>query len=297
LRGLFQTILFFSQKGKHWLILLLLVFACFGLQASKPFRLDSLSCQQVWIASQVLPGSGQVINKQYWKIPVFYSGMGSMLYMGLNARNEYKSRVNRYNESLFTPSDDEVMRMELVELRMKRDAFFVGAAAFYLASVADAIVVNAGDRHSPATATILSALLPGTGQVYNKKIWKVPVIYGGIASLYYIVDFNQRGYDFFKTAFQQLVDPNQVDVFEGRVSKEELLFRRDLYRRNRDLALIGLAGLYILNIIDANVDAHFFDWDISDNLAMGIEPLIQGGLSSQAFGSTPSFGLSIKFDF
>jgi len=88
-----------------------------------------------------------------------------------------------------------------------------------------------------------------------------------------------------------------VDVFEGRVSKEELLFRRDLYRRNRDLALIGLAGLYILNIIDANVDAHFFDWDISDNLAMGIEPLIQGGLSSQAFGSTPSFGLSIKFDF
>ena len=124
-------------------------------------------------------------------------------------------------------------------------------------------------------------LLPRTGQVYNKKIWKVPVIYGGIASLYYIVDFNQRGYDFFKTAFQQLVDPNQVDVFEGRVSKEELLFRRDLYRRNRDLALIGLAGLYILNIIDANVDAHFFDW-IQHNLAMGNRAFNSGVLSSQA---------------
>ncbi len=284
-------------KGHHLPIALICILLSSNASASKPFYLDSLSSQQVWLASHVLPGSGQVINKQYWKIPVFYAGMGSMIYLGVNANSNYRKIMGEYQSTLFTPEGGEHLKRESTLYKIERNACYAGAAAFYLASVADALIVKAKGRHSPATATILSALVPGMGQVYNQKPWKVPVIYGGIASLYYIVDFNQRGFVFFKTAYEQLIDPNQEDVYGGQVLKEELIWRRDLYRRNRDMAIIGLAGLYVLNIIDANVDAHFFDWDISDNLALGIEPVLNGGISAHSIGSAPNFGVRLKFDF
>ncbi len=285
------------SKGHHLLIALLCIVLSSNTNASKPFHLDSLNSKQVWLASQVLPGSGQVINKQYWKIPVFYAGMGSMIYLGVNANNNYRRIRNEYQSTLFTPEGGESYEKEWTLYRIERNAYYAGAAAFYLASVADALIVKTKGKHSPATATILSALVPGMGQVYNQKLWKVPVVYGGIASLYYIVDFNQRGFVFFKTAYEQLIDPNQEDVYGGQVPKEELIWRRDLYRRNRDMAIIGLAGLYVLNIIDANVDAHFFDWDISDNLALGIEPVFNRGISAQSMGSAPNFGVRLKIDF
>jgi len=220
-----------------------------------------------------------------------------MIYLGVNANNNYRRIRNEYQSTLFTPEGGESYEKEWTLYRIERNAYYAGAAAFYLASVADALIVKTKGKHSPATATILSALVPGMGQVYNQKLWKVPVVYGGIASLYYIVDFNQRGFVFFKTAYEQLIDPNQEDVYGGQVPKEELIWRRDLYRRNRDMAIIGLAGLYVLNIIDANVDAHFFDWDISDNLALGIEPVFNRGISAQSMGSAPNFGVRLKIDF
>lgn len=282
-------------KGHQRLIALLLFFAIPFAGFSQGIRLDSLSIGHVWVASQLLPGAGQVINKDYWKIPVFYSGMGASLYMGWRANSNYHKTLNQYNSSFTEIGGDLMFQEQVTKYRMQRNMFYAGSALFYISSVADALIVHSADRHSPTTATVLSMLLPGMGQVYNQKLWKVPVIVGGFASLGYVVDFNQRGYKRFGDAYSQ----HPYDEFGGRRSKDELKYLRDAYRRNRDLSIIALAGFYLLNIIDANVDAHFFDWDISDDLALKLEPSVNGmAMHTPALSTfSPTFGLKLSYSF
>jgi len=129
-------------------------------------------------------------------------------------------------------------------------------------------------KHSPTKATLLSLAVPGLGQCYNKKWWKVPIIYGGFAALTYGVIFNHTEFHRFKTAYGYRVDGDSlsVDEFNGQISDAELLSNTDFYRRNRDLSYIGIGLLYVLNIIDAAVDAHLYDFDVSDNLSMRVQP-------------------------
>lgn len=275
------------------MIALLLFFQSNEAFSLQPVKLDSLSAKQVWLAAHILPGSGQLINKQYWKIPVFYTGMGSMLYFGLQANENYHNTQNEFNKPIYGPEEEFRFKEKWTAYKVERNIFYAGAVAFYVASVADAMIVKTKGKHSPTTATILSTLVPGMGQVYNQKLWKVPVVFGGMAALYYVIDFNQRGYKRFGEAYKQY--PN--DEFGGIWGKTELLYLRDAYRRNRDLSIIGMFGIYILNIIDANVDAHFFDWDISDDLAFKVEPVINGGYSSFNPYSEPSFGLRFRYNF
>ena len=128
--------------------------------------------------------------------------------------------------------------------------------------------------HSPKKATILSAVLPGAGQLYNKKWWKVPIIYGGFAGLGYAFVFNQDQYDLYRDAYLLRVDddPNSIDEFDGVYSDANLIELQDYYRRNRDLSIIGGVLLYVMNIIDANVDAHLFHFDVGEDLSMNVQP-------------------------
>lgn len=133
--------------------------------------------------------------------------------------------------------------------------------------------------HSPRKATIYSAALPGLGQIYNRKYWKVPLVYGGFAALGYFINFNHGEYIKFRQAYSDIIDtdPNTsshlkliVNYQPDRTSQytETLRTTKDYWRRNRDLLVIGTAVFYAINIIDASVDAHFFKFDISDDLSM-----------------------------
>ncbi len=128
-------------------------------------------------------------------------------------------------------------------------------------------------KHSPGKAMIFSLILPGAGQVYNKKIWKVPIIYLSLGTLIYYADRNQDYYQRFRRAYLYQTDTlsSTVSEFNG-ASNDQLLYYRKQYRRNRDLCILGITAIYILNIIDANVDANLFDFDVSDNLSMRLEP-------------------------
>jgi hypothetical protein len=130
--------------------------------------------------------------------------------------------------------------------------------------------------HSPGKAALFSAVLPGFGQLYNKKYWKIPVIYAGFGTLVYFIVFNNNEYQRYRTAFilRNDNDPLTHDEFEGKLTPDELKYLKDEYRRYRDLNIIMTAGLYALNIIDANVDAHFFDYDISPDLSLKLEPAV-----------------------
>lgn len=165
-------------------------------------------------------------------------------------------------------------------------------------AVNDSVKISADlqpKNHSPKKASIYSALFPGLGQIYNGKYWKLPIIYGGFAGLVYGFSWNNNLYNDYFEAYRtisQYSSPSQLtakdkaylDKFINNPSidltnsthfsyvTKQLLSGKDFYRRNRDLTIIGMFALHVLNIIDASVDANFFDYDISDDLSMRIEP-------------------------
>ena len=147
--------------------------------------------------------------------------------------------------------------------------------------------------HSPRKATIMSAILPGAGQAYNKKYWKIPVIYAGFTALGYFVVTNNKDYIIYKDAYKYRMDENEAttDDFVGIYSAEDLVTLKNYYRRNRDLSVIGMSLLYVLNIIDASVDAHLFYFDVSDELSLNIAP---GYMPGQFSGPALSFNLKFK---
>lgn len=132
-------------------------------------------------------------------------------------------------------------------------------------------------KHSAKKASIMSICLPGLGQVYNRKYWKVPVLYAGLGTLGYFVVTNRNYYKEFKTAYQYRTDndPSTVDKYaNSSATAEQLKSYRDYYRHNLELSVILTAGLYLINIVDASVDAHLYKFDVSDNLALHISPYI-----------------------
>lgn len=147
-------------------------------------------------------------------------------------------------------------------------------------------------HHSPTKATIFSAVLPGAGQVYNRKYWKVPIVAAGIGTCIYFIDRNTRQYERYKDAYIALTDndPNTVDEFNGQFSAGAVLDVANTYRKWRDLSWICTGAVYILNIVDATVDAHFVRFDAGDDLTLAVAPGFE--LASQN-----ALGVSLQLNF
>ncbi len=150
--------------------------------------------------------------------------------------------------------------------------------------------------HSPKKATILSAVVPGAGQFYNKKYWKIPVIYTGFGALSYSIITNQRLYKDYRSALRYRTDDdiNTTDNFP-QYSVDGLMQAKNYYRRNLELSYIFSTVLYVLNIVDAAVDAHFYEFDISDDISLKLQPaLITMPYAECYYGNGFSLTLKIK---
>jgi len=135
-------------------------------------------------------------------------------------------------------------------------------------------------------------MVPGLGQFYNHKYWKVPFIYGAGGTFAYFVVFNQDKYKKFRDAIEK-GDTGEPVFIDGSYYDFEILPRgRDYYRRNRDLSVLGTAAIYFLNVIDAMIDAHFFYYDVSDDLSFHIQPAM-----FQSPGFTAAVGFQIDIGF
>lgn len=144
----------------------------------------------------------------------------------------------------------------------------------------------------PKVATILSAILPGAGQAYNEKVWKVPIIYGGIITTAYFVEFNNRRYQKFREALTIVRDPSLGPNPFPNLNQDGIIRNVDYWRRNRDLCYLIFGVIYVLNIVDAQVDAHLSGFDVSDDLSWKLEP------SYETFtAGGQSVGLSLKLNF
>jgi hypothetical protein len=154
-------------------------------------------------------------------------------------------------------------------------------------SVEDSIFIA---EHSPRKASIYSAILPGLGQIYNRKYWKVPIVYAGLGGFTYGVIYNADKYKYYKDIYKHMLD-NNLDEWEGYTKLQAETYK-DFHRRYRDLFAIVTAGFYILQIVDANVDANLIDYDISEDLGMMINPVL-----IPSMGNNYSVGLRYCLNF
>jgi hypothetical protein len=145
--------------------------------------------------------------------------------------------------------------------------------------------------HSPRKAVALSAICPGLGQVYNKKYWKLPIIYGAGGAFAYFAGYYQLKYKKFRDANAAGNTGEPVFIDGNYYDYEDLERGMNYYRRYRDLDILGVAAIYLLNVIDAMVDAHFFYYDVSDKLTMKVKPaLIENQRMTAAIGIQINLG-------
>lgn len=163
----------------------------------------------------------------------------------------------------------------------------------------DSTFLNA---HSPNKATFYSAVLPGLGQIYNQKYWKVPIIYAGFGGLIYYANYTNFVYNKYKDGYniQLRIDNGELGLEPAfpNQSADNLKKNKDQWRRWRDLNIIGIGIFYVAQILDADVDAHLFDYDMSEDLSMRFEPvLIPNEMYNYNTGSSNTLGLrcSIRF--
>jgi len=142
----------------------------------------------------------------------------------------------------------------------------------------------------------MSACLPGLGQIYNKKYWKLPIIYAGLGVLTYFIVSNSQEYSKYKNAYTESINNDTTGKYQDLVNKyssDDLMGAREYYRRNLEVSCIFTGLFYILNIVDAAVDAHLFTYNISDDLSLKLDPVITGPFISRNF--TSGIRLSLRF--
>ena len=145
--------------------------------------------------------------------------------------------------------------------------------------------------HSPKTATLL-ALVPGAGQAYNRKYWKMPIVYASMGTCIYFAISNQKEFKRFKNAYMQR-DNGEHDEYYGILSQEAILNNMDRNRTIRDYMLAGTLLLYALQIVDATVDAHLFYFDVGDNLSARFYPQT----FNTVYTRTPILGVGCSLNF
>lgn len=179
-----------------------------------------------------------------------------------------------------------------------------------MASVTPGREVNFTFNPDPTRAVWMSALFPGLGQLYNRRYWKLPIVIGAFMGLGYATSWNNTMLTDYTTAYGDIMDndpttKSYMDFFAPTVKEEDLdktwltnllRTRKNYYRRNRDLCILCMVGVYLVAMVDAYVDAQLAHFDISPNLSVDVAPaLMDGGIRSTA--SRPSVGLYWAINF
>jgi hypothetical protein len=167
---------------------------------------------------------------------------------------------------------------------------------------------------NPVKATWLALVIPGGGQIYNRKYWKLPIIYGGFAGCAYALTWNNKMYKDYSNAYRDaangnwnstaitdLLPPGYIDRVSQSQITDVLRRRKDLYRRYRDLSIFATIAVYLLSVVDAYVDAELSNFDITPDLSMRIEPVVMdnqapvGGHVGTLRGKSVGVGCSFRF--
>ncbi|WP_347051646.1 DUF5683 domain-containing protein [Flavobacterium olei] len=174
---------------------------------------------------------------------------------------------------------------------------FLGLTSIF-AQGKDKIILNDSlqsetiDPLRPSKASFYSAVLPGLGQIYNKKYWKVPLVYGAIGtSTYFYID-NQKKYNLYRDEYKSRLEGKKSDSeFLAGLSESQLISAQKQFQRNRDLSALFIVGFYVLNIIDANVDAALSQFNVSEKFAF------KPALNRNDITLKNDFGFALNYSF
>lgn len=149
---------------------------------------------------------------------------------------------------------------------------------------------KATPTHSPKKAAIMSGILPGLGQAYNKKYWKIPLVYAALGTTAYIFWDNNTNYITFRDVYKKRIDDDPLNDTEfDYYSTEDIRQIKNIYWKNRDLTAMIFVGVWLLNVLDATVDAHLYSFDISDDLSLNIQPSL---IPNQSYRTLPAYGMT-----
>lgn len=143
---------------------------------------------------------------------------------------------------------------------------------------------------APAKAAFYSAIIPGLGQVYNKKYWKIPLVFGAIGTSIYSYSWNNKKYHEFRDVYKSRLAGITEEKYKF-LDDSRLITAQKFYQRNRDLSMLFIAAFYVLNIVDANVDAHLGQFNVNDNLTLN--PKVE----QDDLNFRPTFGLAFNYKF
>lgn len=202
-----------------------------------------------------------------------------------------------YSQDIYTPHKDSLI-IESDSLIIISDSSVVAPIQLHDSINSDVVINDTSTavmdtsiytfKPDPKKAIIYSAIFPGLGQIYNRKYWKLPIVYGGFIGLSYAISWNNRYYVDYSQGYKDIMDDDpDTDSWKNFLSygqdpdsidkewlKDVMKRRKDFYRRYRDLSIIGTVAVYALCIVDAYVDAQLFDFDMSQDLSFRVEPVI-----------------------
>lgn len=152
--------------------------------------------------------------------------------------------------------------------------------------------IDYSERFNPRKALFYSAVLPGLGQCYNKKYWKLPIFYTGFALGIYVTDFYQQRYVDYRNELLNSLSTNSFPSTPSNLTEATLRRAVDFYRRKRDATIVMMGIGYLLQIVDAHVDAHLKDFKFNPNLKVSFQPEHR---QDTFIGTTTGFSLTVTF--
>ena len=253
-----------------------------GVAHKRDVRIGTL-----FAGSMFLPGLSQIHNRDYWKLPVIYGGMGACAGFGGYYLHRYSQSKKAYEAAYALDPGTPLY----IDNRAKTTGtwLMVGAGLFYWASLMDGMTCYKKDVHPhPGRATVYSIILPGLGQAYNGEYWKIPIYWGCMIGSAHFLYTNNINYKRFKRIHNEATTPGIE--YTGPINGETAKYYRDVYRRYRDYSIVALAAFYLLQVIYANVFAYMHDFEVTDDLSMNIQPAVIAPDNAYALQPSPAAG-------
>ena len=255
---------------------------------------NQLKIGTMFAGSTVFIGAEQFYNKQYWKIPVIYAGIGTGIGMGIKYNKQYKASKRAYDAAY--EADPETTLTIDQDARRMSNYMFAAAGLVYWGGLMDGVVHYKRDvKNQAGKATIYSILLPGLGQAYNGEFWKIPIYWGAMIGSYHYWSTNNTNYKRYKRIHNEATAEDST--YEGLIPAERALYYRNAFRRFRDYSMVALVGSYLLQVIDANVFSYMQDFEVNDDLSMRVGPAVIPQNNEYALLGNSALGLKVGFTF
>jgi hypothetical protein len=238
-----------------------------GLKHQQEIKIGTM-----FMGSAVLVGGCQIYNRDYWKLPIVYTAVGGSLGAGI-----YLNTHGNHNAAKWC---------------------FVGAGVAYWGTLMDGVVSYQPAEYPHAgKATLYSLLVPGLGQIYNREYWKLPLYLGAMGfGIHYYSDC-ARNFERFRSIYKEATESSAT--YTGPITADQALYYRNIYRRYRDYALLAVAAIYLLQVMDANVFSYMHNFEVDDDISMRMEPTVM--MPDMQLASTgggyPAVGLRLGVNF